>query len=756
VPAAVSSDVGEILAAAAGEGRHVLFEHESFNIVQALGIAVPVHALIEGPAAVAGLDLSQFSGDSLVLKIVSPTIVHKSDVGGVQVVARERSSLSGAVEQMAARVADLDVVGFLVEEYIPHPGSLGDELLLGLRRTPEFGPVVSLGLGGVYSEFLAEALEAGREMAIVSPQQATTREIERALSRTAVVPLITGQLRGQAARVSVADLSGLIGRALDFATSPAAESIAELEINPLVLGPAGPVALDAATRLVGAPEQPEPARPLEQLDRLLEPRSIALVGVSSGQNPGRTMLRNILASGFDRDRVFVVKQGRRSIDGCRCVPNLAALPERMDLLVVSVQALQVPAIVEEVIREQIAATMILVSGGLGEASDARGLGQQISSGLRTARAAGLPGPLVNGGNCLGIRSVPGHYDTLFIPGSKLRFPSGSPGRLALISQSGAFAAARSSKLWNLNPRYVITLGNQIDLTVGDYLSHLEADVEVDLFACYVEGFRPGDGSRWLASARRIVDSGRDVILYRAGRSAASSAATASHTASIAGDYAVTRQLAEAAGVVVAETIEDFEDLVRVFTLLRRKRVDGMRLGAVSNAGFECVAMADSVGRLELAELAPATNERLAELFSELGLEDVVQPRNPLDLTPSMGDEAYERAVRNVLDDAAVDIAVVGCVPLSGAITTLARGKGHVENVRSKDSIAARLARLHADSSKAWVAVVDGGPLYQPMAEVLEAAGVPTFRAADRALAALGRYASARVMRSGRKKRDPAS
>ena len=107
------------------------------------------------------------------------------------------------------------------------------------------------------------------------------------------------------------------------------------------------------------------------------------------------------------------------------------------------------------------------------------------------------------------------------------------------------------------------------------------------------------------------------------------------------------------------------------------------------------------------------------------------------------EQAVIAAVRAVLDDPGVDVGVVGCVPLTPALATLAEGPGHDEDVTAHDSVAARLVRLHAESTKPWVAVVDAGPLYDPMAAMLERNGVPTFRSADRALRLLATFCRAR-------------
>jgi acyl-CoA synthetase (NDP forming) len=210
---------------------------------------------------------------------------------------------------------------------------------------------------------------------------------------------------------------------------------------------------------------------------------------------------------------------------------------------------------------------------------------------------------------------------------------------------------------------------------------------------------------------------------------------------------VTRGLARQAGVVVAESIADFEDLVRLLARLGRAPLAGRRLAAVSNAGFECVAIADNLGALTLAPLAPGTVSALEDLFRRSKLDTVVDVHNPLDLTPMTADAAYEEVVRAVMDDPGVDVGVIGCVPLTGALATLAPGAGHDEDIGADTSIVSRLARLGGEIAKPWVAVVDAGALYDAMARRLVEAGVPTFRSADRALRLFNLYFAARQRQS---------
>jgi len=305
----------------------------------------------------------------------------------------------------------------------------------------------------------------------------------------------------------------------------------------------------------------------------------------------------------------------------------------------------------------------------------------------------------------------------------------------------------------VNPVYTITVGNQMDLTAADYLEYLKADPRVEVFAVYLEGFRPLDGARFLKFAAEITESGRTVILYRGGRTEAGSAAASSHTAAIAGEYAVTRVLARDAGVLVAESLEEFGDLVNLFAALRGRSVEGLSLGAVSNAGYETVAIADNLGPFQLARLDDATQAALGAVIERAGLSGIVAVRNPLDLTPILDDAGYEAAVRAVLVGPGVSVGVIGCVPLTGALQTLPPGPEHREDLYRGDGIVARLIRVSRECEKAWVAVVDAGPLYDPMVRALEEGGVPTFRSADRALRVFGRYCEARA-RQGKSKGAP--
>jgi acyl-CoA synthetase (NDP forming) len=742
-------DLHALLAPARAERRAILYEHEAYALLEAFDLACPRHRFVPaaaiptgghaGPAGVLEEALAALEGDRVVVKAVAPRLLHKSDVGGVRIVPRDVAVVAAAVEQMLRALAAHAPAGVLLVEHVTHDVQPGSELLLGARWTDEFGPVVTVAPGGLHAEFLAAALREDRSIAVVSARDPLVPG-RAALARCAWWQLAAEPQRGAPPRVSWDAVGRVLDGLLRLAGSFEALGIGDCEINPAVVAGGRLVPLDALVTLGRGLAATAP-RPTSKLRHLLTPRRIAVVGVSDGINPGRLVLRNILREGFPPEAITVIKPGRDRIEGCRCVPDVASLEAPVDLLVVAVGAAHVPAVVEATIAAQAAESLIVIPGGLEETSAGGMAASRVRAALDAARATSWGGPVVVGGNCLGIRSRPGRYDTMFIPEPKLPAPSGRDHPVAVIAQSGAFAIARASRWDAVIPRYLVTLGNQTDVTVGDVLEWLREDPQLTVFALYVEGFKPGDGWRTLRAAADITASGRTVVLYRAGRTRAGAQASRSHTASIAGDYRVTRLLFEQAGVLVADTIDAFDDLVAL-ALGTGGRPRGRRVAAISNAGFECVAMGDALCSLELATFGDGTRSLLASLFRDAGLTGIVDVHNPLDLTPMADDAAYEAIVRAALADEGVDAAVVGVVPLTGALQTLPASPDWAEDLAREEAIAARLARVNREVRKPLLVVVDAGSRFDPLARALAHGGLAVFRSATRAVRALDTWVRA--------------
>jgi acyl-CoA synthetase (NDP forming) len=466
-------------------------------------------------------------------------------------------------------------------------------------------------------------------------------------------------------------------------------------------------------------------------------------------NIGHIILNNILKNGFPKERVFVVKPGAAEIEGCRSVPAVRDLPGTVDMFVLTLGAEQSYDVMKEITENGKARSVIIIAGGLGEKQGTQGLEGMIKDLISRGREEGRTTPVVNGGNCLGIASKPGKYDTTFIPDHKLPRPKGPRSDMAVISQSGAFMISRMSKMPHIEPRYAVSLGNQIDLTASDYLNYLKDDPEVRTFAVYMEGFQPGDGYAFARAVKEITARGKTVVVYKSGRSPEGRGAASSHTASVAGDYNICRFILKQAGAIVCEDIEEYENFVRGLHYLEGRKVRGNRVGLVSNAGFECVIMADSLkddeAELVPAEFAPATRSRIIEALKPLGIDKLQDVHNPLDVTPVGDDAVFCACVEAVLEDRHVDCAVISPVPMTPAMQTLAPSGDYRESILNPESFAQRIIAAFRKTDKPFVVNVDAGKVYDPLCELLDEAGIPVFRRADEALRFLRKYVHHRLI-----------
>jgi len=552
---ALRDEALRIVARAKREGRHALTELEGMALLSAMGIRTPKFWLVasaddfldkirqsttESPKTGGAVDaatpaveatlqhLGPFAGAKAVVKLMSPQVLHKTEVQGVEIVENSADAIAAALRRMESRFEGVPRDGFTVNEFVAFEPKLGHEMIFGYRFAPDFGPIVSFGPGGIYTEYLASKFKMGAANLILSPRVSDRFTLESHLRENVVYGLLCAGLRNTRPDLAPAVLQDTIQHFLDAADALSAAGIGEFEVNPMVLSRAGElVALDCLVTLKdfssmglaqdedGLPvNMAQRTRPVQEIGRILKPASAAVIGVSEKNvNNGRIILRNLIQNGFDTSRLYVVKAGVDSIDGCRCVPDVASLPEKVDLFALAIPAAATPATLADVARHDKAWTIIVFPGGLEEKEGSGAIVAEMRRALAEARSQGK-GPLINGGNCLGIRSVPGKYNTLFIPEYKLPLPKGKVEPLALISQSGAFAITRLSKHPGINPKYTFTLGNQMDLTVGDYLDYLAQDPELHVFAVYIEGFQPLDGEKMLEATRRISDSGRSVIVYR--------------------------------------------------------------------------------------------------------------------------------------------------------------------------------------------------------------------------------------------------
>ena len=633
------------------------------------------------------------------------------------------------------------------------PDAASEPLLrVCLAHTREFGLVLSAGAGGLDAAVDGRNFRRDRGSVHAAVELTDGDDFLALFRRTVGYQKLAALLRRDGSPGPDAQLGRLFAVVLDLARPLATAPPGTLRALELEVARVGEeLAVTSARCEIGEPVAPRLPRPLAKIDKLLHPASLGIVGVSgTGMNFGRIILRNLVGSGYPKERITILKPGEAEIDGVRCVEGLAALDGRLDLMIVAVSADAVYGLVDEVIATDKVDAVMLIPGGLGETAKSREPAAAMAARINAAHGKPGGGPVFLGANCLGVVSHPGGYDSWFIPLERLPKPQKKAQRdAALISQSGAFMITRLSQNPWLDPRYMLAIGNQTDLTHGDFLTWFGQRPEIATIGVYVEGFRDGDGLDFARAVRQAVRDGKDVVVYKAGRTVPGVGGAYGHTASVAGDYELFSSVVRHAGAIVADDVSAFDDLYYIAGALHAKTIAGRRLGAISGAGFEAVSMADAIdagaSTMEMGALAPATVERVRAILAAKKLDALVEVGNPIDINPGADDEAHLEVAEAFLADPNVDAVVVALDPTAPAVRALeASALRPGFDLTDPKSTVHLMPPLVARHAKPLIGVVDAGRLYDAFSARLMDQGVCVFRNCARATSALVRYVEARL------------
>lgn len=417
--------------------------------------------------------------------------------------------------------------------------------------------------------------------------------------------------------------------------------------------------------------------------------------------------------------------------------SLTELPQTPDLVVVTVPAEATLPVVREAAQAG-AKALLLIPGGFSESSQNLGIEEEIR---RIALDAGIR---IMGPNCLGVVFA-GHdgeagVNTFFIPENKFRLNLSRKKSIALFSQSGALGLVELSNLRNsVSPQVVVSYGNQMDVDPCDLVGYFQGDPDIKVMGIYIEGFKSAAGRRFFDITKKAQIP---IVVYKAGRTQEGRLATQSHTASLAGEYAVAKAAMKQAGLVVADTIEDHLGLIKTFAMLDEKKVMGQRTAVITNAGYEKANAADNLRDLILTDLSPETTEALRKI-----LPSFVTVEPLLDLTPMVSDEVFVSCIDILLGAPEVDALCVSIVPHAGLIHTTD------EEIDSfKGNIAQGIVEVAARHEKPLVVsitVTSGADTnYNRLGEVMERGGVPTYLSAEQAMAYMNEFIRHRLIREG--------
>ncbi|WP_423605408.1 GNAT family N-acetyltransferase [Sphingomonas sp. MS122] len=451
---------------------------------------------------------------------------------------------------------------------------------------------------------------------------------------------------------------------------------------------------------------------IRNLDKLLRPRSVAIVGASSRAGTvGQRVLENVLDGGFDGP-VFTVNPKQVDLDGDWCVPSVGDLPIAPDLAIIVTPARTVPGIVAE-LGAKGTRLAVVISSGFHEPE----LRQAI---LDAARPHLLR---VVGPNCLGVMMPHARLNGSFAQAAP------RPGGLALISQSGALVTSMIdwANARDVGFSGIVSLGDAADADFGDLIDLFAADPKTDAIALYVESI--SDPAKFMSAARAAAGV-KPVVALKAGRTDGANRAALTHTGALGGSYDAHLAAFRRAGIVSVETLTELFDATQV--LARRQLFRGNSLAIVTNGGGAGVLAADALQKVggHLAQLAPATITTL----------DAALPRgwsraNPIDVVGDARAERFVAGIEAAAADPHVDaVLVMHCPTAVAAGTEIAQV---VADQVAKDSFPRRTPVLAC-----WM-----GPHNADAARAAFAGtGIPLFDNLDDAVRGFGYLIAARAAR----------
>ena len=720
----ITASINHIMRNAWEDGRKSLYEHEVYEVLRLVGLAVPRFVFVHDPSDVDERMLQGFGRD-LVLKIVSPQIAHKQKLGGVRIIRNhDLLFLQFAMTRMCEEVLSHftpenkpEIKGFTLIEFIPHTEALGYEVLIGCKDDPAFGPVITLSKGGDDAEFFAahydpanlflSPLEPDRALAMMQ-----TLKIKHKFEQIGHLEYL--ELMAEAA----ATLSRLSYHYSRITPERPAFVIKSLEVNPFVVAKDGRfIALDGYAEFEPVSEPAHAVRSVkpEGLEYLFAPKGVAVIGVSS--DPAKYSLGREIAHllhDLNRDDLYLVNSKGGSVmlgnRAYRLYQRLGEIEDRVDLAVYAAPGQYTADFVRDLAGTGVKAA-ILISG-----VPAQMKYTEFAAALDTIRP---PGIRILGPNCMGIFHAPQGtnpgLNTLFVEEKRLEIKSAPHSNVALLTQSGALAVTAIDKLQNARVfKAVVSFGNKYDIKVADLIAYFGRDPSVDVLALYLEGLDPGEGRQFSDLARGME---KPIIVYKGGRTEAGARAAALHTAAMSGSYDVFKAACEQSGVIMAGSIEEHYDLVKAFSLLARRIPRGNRVSGVVNAGFESTVGADELNHLRQATLAPETVARLGEI-NTFGLVDTSAPF--LDITPMADDRMYADFAEAVLEDPNVDCVFVAVVPHASALKT------DPETCHDPNGLANLLVSLSKRHHKPMVVSVNAGRHYQEFISIMECNGIPVY------------------------------
>jgi acyl-CoA synthetase (NDP forming) len=627
--AANKTAVRQILDKAKAEGRTSLTAPEGKAVCDAYGIPVPKEGVATSAADAA--KLAQTLGFPVVLKIVSPEILHKTEAGGVLVGVKSAEEAQKGFDTIMGNAKTHDPKAKLHGVQVQQMLSDGQEVIVGAVTDPSFGKLVAFGLGGVLVEVLKDITF---RLAPASREDALDM-----LDNIAAAPILKG-VRGAEA-VSRDALAGVIQSVSQLVSD--FPEIVELDLNPVFATPKGATAADV--RIV-CDWNPAPARQrysqeeiVRQMNRIMKPDAVAVIGASSEDGKiGNSVIKNLINGGY-KGEIYPIHPSATEILGRKTYKSVKDVPGKIDVAVFAIPAPLVAKALVEVGEKQIPGA-VLIPSGFAETGNVEG--QKEIQEIGRKYNVRLMGP-----------NIYGFYYTWKDLCATFCTAYDFKGHTALSSQSGGIGMAiigfsRSAKM---GVSAIVGLGNKADIDEDDLLTFFEQDDNTHLIAQHCEDLKDG---RAFAEVAKRVSKKKPVVVLKAGRTAMGARAASSHTGALAGNDKVYEDVLRQSGVIRARSLRDMLEFSRAIPVLPTPK--GENVVIITGAGGSGVLLSDAVvdNGMTLMPMPPDLDAAFRKFIPPFGAAG-----NPIDITGGQPPKTYQETVRLGLQDERIHALILG-------------------------------------------------------------------------------------------------
>lgn len=611
------------------EGRTSLTAPEGKRVCEAYGIDVPREGL--ATSAQEAVRLAQDLGFPVVLKVVSPDILHKTEAGGVitnlHSAAAVEESYATILAKAKAYNAEAQILGVQVQQMLP----AAQEVIVGAITDPSFGKLVAFGLGGVLVEVLQDVTF---RLAPTTQAEAVTM-----LDDIAGAAVLRG-VRG-AKGVHREALGALIERVSQLVSD--FPEFHELDLNPVFASPTGATAVDVRMVVDFTPPRqryrPTQDEILRAMRRIMQPNAVAVIGATPEDGKiGNSVMKNLINGGY-QGAIYPIHPRADTILGKTCYKSVIEVPGEIDIAIFCIPARFVAQVLEEVGSKQIPGA-ILIPSGFAEVGE-EALQQEVVDVARKHNIR-LMGP-----NIYGFYYTPKNLCATFCT------PYNEKGKVALSSQSGGVGMAiigfsRSAKM---GVSAIVGLGNKADIDEDDLLTFFEQDPNTQVVAMHVEDLKDG---RAFAEVAQRVSKHKPVVVLKAGRTDMGARAARSHTGALAGNDKIYDAVLRQSGVIRASSLNDMLEFARGLQVLPTPKGENVLI--VTGAGGSGVLLSDACvdNGLRLMRMPPDLDAAFKKFIPPFGASG-----NPVDITGGEPPSTYRNTIQLALEDERIHALILG-------------------------------------------------------------------------------------------------